>query len=222
MQGIATLPYDVQTQPVIPVGGVETMQSAARMLADFGREGDTYIVHAAEGETVIPKEVLASNPKLKEDIFKQMRAVGIEEPESYIVGDALNSRNPIFGVNSLPLKLKEYWLSICVLISLGEWYNDNDGDDDNDNDGDDDDDNCLPIPIFLLRGGGGGNPMYPGLLEPPIPLSKGGGSKDRFEFLFADDISDDLRGRLLFPSLILFIYNKIDFIYLKIILFEKN
>ena len=56
-------------------------QDIAKGLASLGRYEDTYIVHAAEGETVIPKEVLASNPKLKEDIFKQMRAVGIEEPE---------------------------------------------------------------------------------------------------------------------------------------------
>ena len=35
------------------------------MLADFWRNGDTYVVHAAEGETVIPLEVLEKNPKLK-------------------------------------------------------------------------------------------------------------------------------------------------------------
>lgn len=92
-------------------------QNIAKGLASLGRYEDTYIVHAAEGETVIPKEVLASNPKLKEDIFKQMRAVGIEQPESYIVGDALNSRNPITGQPEFFFKsLKKYLPTIGAIV----------------------------------------------------------------------------------------------------------
>ena len=92
-------------------------QNIANGLASLGRYEDTYIVHAAEGETVIPKEVLASNPKLKEDIFKQMRAVGIEEPESYIVGDALNSRNPVTGQPEFFFKsLKKYLPTIGAIV----------------------------------------------------------------------------------------------------------
>ena len=96
MQGIATLPYEVQEQPFIPTGGLETMRSAAEMLADFGRNGDTYIVHAAEGETMVPMEVLDENPRLKQMLFNQMEDMGIE-PERYIVGSELNSINPITG-----------------------------------------------------------------------------------------------------------------------------
>ena len=96
MQGIATLPYEVQEQPFIPTGGLETMKSAAEMLADFGRNGDTYIVHAAEGETMVPMEVLDENPRLKQMLFTQMEDMGIE-PERYIVGSELNSINPITG-----------------------------------------------------------------------------------------------------------------------------
>ena len=96
MQGIATLPYEVQEQPFIPTGGLETMKSAAEMLADFGRNGDTYIVHAAEGETMVPMEVLDENPRLKQMLFNQMEDMGIE-PERYIVGSELNSINPITG-----------------------------------------------------------------------------------------------------------------------------
>ena len=96
MQGIATLPYEVQTQPMVPIGGLETMQSAAKMLADFGREGDTYIVHAAEGETVIPLEVLEANPRMKNMIFQQMEDMGLE-PERYVVGSEFNSLNPVTG-----------------------------------------------------------------------------------------------------------------------------
>ena len=92
-------------------------QNIANGLASLGRYEDTYIVHAAEGETVIPKEVLASNPKLKEDIFKQMRAVGIEQPESYIVGDALNSRNPVTGQPEFFFKsLKKFLPTIGAIV----------------------------------------------------------------------------------------------------------
>jgi len=92
-------------------------QNIANGLASLGRYEDTYIVHAAEGETVIPKEVLASNPKLKEDIFKQMRAVGINQPESYIVGDALNSRNPVTGQPEFFFKsLKKFLPTIGAIV----------------------------------------------------------------------------------------------------------
>ena len=103
MQGIATLPYEVQEQPFIPTGGLETMKSAAEMLADFGRNGDTYIVHAAEGETMVPMEVLDENPRLKQMLFTQMEDMGIE-PERYIVGSELNSINPITGQPEFFLK----------------------------------------------------------------------------------------------------------------------
>ena len=72
-------------------------ENAARGLASLGRYEDNYIVHAAEGETVIPKEVLDSNPELKASLFKQMRAIGIENPDRYIVGNELNSINPDTG-----------------------------------------------------------------------------------------------------------------------------
>ena len=72
-------------------------QQTAEGLASLGRYEDSYIVHAAEGETVIPEEVLKANPKLKSDLFKQMRAMGIEDPDRYVVGNSLNSINPQTG-----------------------------------------------------------------------------------------------------------------------------
>ena len=59
MQGIATLPYEVYELPMVPEGGIQQYEQAADMLAEFGRNGDTYIVHAAEGETMVPMEVLS-------------------------------------------------------------------------------------------------------------------------------------------------------------------
>ena len=103
MQGIATLPFEIQNAPLVPTGGLESVRRAADMLADFGREGDTYIVHAAEGETVIPVEVLDANPRMKKMLFKQMEDMGLD-PERYIVGNELNSINPATGQPEFFLK----------------------------------------------------------------------------------------------------------------------
>ena len=78
------------------IQGIETLQHVASSLGGLCRYGDTYMVHAAEGETVIPLEVLDRDPLLKERLFDSMRALGID-PERYIVGNELNSRNPLTG-----------------------------------------------------------------------------------------------------------------------------
>ena len=65
-------------------------------IGGLGRYEDTYIVNAAEGETVVPMEVLDRNPILKKRLFKTMVDMGIE-PGRYIVGNELNSKNPVTG-----------------------------------------------------------------------------------------------------------------------------
>lgn len=82
---------------------VNQVQQVASVLGGLGRYGDTYMVHAAEGETIIPMEVLDQSPILKKRLFKQMRKMGIE-PERYIVGNQLNSLNPITGQPEFFLK----------------------------------------------------------------------------------------------------------------------
>ena len=72
-------------------------------LGGLGRFEDTYMVHAAEGETVVPMEVLDSNPILKERLFETMRDMGIQ-PERYIVGNEFNSINPLTGQPEFFLK----------------------------------------------------------------------------------------------------------------------
>jgi hypothetical protein len=67
-----------------------------KKMADFGRNGDIYVVHAAEGETVIPLEVLNANPKVRDLLFTQMTEMGLD-PERYVVGNELNSLNPVTG-----------------------------------------------------------------------------------------------------------------------------
>ena len=77
--------------------GEPTTQSVASGLAPLGRYGDNYMVHAAEGETMIPKEVFDENPTLKQDLFRQMAMMGIKDPNRYVVGHELNSINPDTG-----------------------------------------------------------------------------------------------------------------------------
>ena len=76
--------------------GITGIQQVAEHLADFGRFGDGYVVHASKGETVIPLAVLNENPRLKAALFTQMRDMGLE-PKRYVVGDKLNSINPVTG-----------------------------------------------------------------------------------------------------------------------------
>ena len=86
--------------------GLESLNKFKSFVSDIGGLGryeDTYIVHAAEGETVVPMEVLDSNPVLKERLFETMRDMGIQ-PERYIVGNEFNSINPITGQPEFFLK----------------------------------------------------------------------------------------------------------------------
>jgi len=86
--------------------GIESLdkfKNFVSSLGGLGRFEDTYIVHAAEGETVVPMEVLDRNPALKKRLFKTMVDMGIE-PGRYIVGNELNSRNPVTGQPEFFLK----------------------------------------------------------------------------------------------------------------------
>ena len=76
--------------------GLLGLQQVADKLAEFGRNEDTYIVHAAEGETVIPSQVFDANPHLKQSLFRQMQQMGLD-PDQYIIGNELNSINPVTG-----------------------------------------------------------------------------------------------------------------------------
>lgn len=87
----------------IPQTGIAQVKDIADKLAEYGRYEDEYMVHAAEGETVIPAAVLDANPRLKAKLFEQMREMGID-PERYIVGNELNSINPVTGQPEFFLK----------------------------------------------------------------------------------------------------------------------
>jgi hypothetical protein len=77
--------------------GDPTVESLASGLATLGRYGDEYMVHASEGETMIPAEVFEANPGLRDALFWQMKMMGIKDPSRFVVGNAMNSINPITG-----------------------------------------------------------------------------------------------------------------------------
>ena len=93
LQSFAEASPDYMLAPV----GLGSFQRQAQKLAEYGRNGDIYVVHAAEGETVIPVEVLDANPKVRALLFNQMREMGMD-PNEYVVGDELNSINPATGL----------------------------------------------------------------------------------------------------------------------------
>ena len=93
LQSFAEASPDYEFAPV----GIGSMHEQAKKLAEYGRNGDIYVVHAAEGETVIPLEVLNANPKIKELLFGQMRGMGLD-PQEFVVGSELNSINPDTGL----------------------------------------------------------------------------------------------------------------------------
>ena len=87
----------------IPHSGIAQVKHVADRLAEYGRHEDEYMVHAAEGETVIPMAVLEANPRLRKSLFAQMEAMGLD-PERYVVGSELNSINPVTGQPEFFLK----------------------------------------------------------------------------------------------------------------------
>jgi len=89
-------PWVDEYDDIGPTQGIGSVKQVADKIAEFGRNEDTYIVHAAHGETVIPMEVLDADPRLKARLFNQMKDMGIE-PERYVVGSELNSINPVTG-----------------------------------------------------------------------------------------------------------------------------
>jgi len=104
----------------IPRSGIAEVKKVADKLAEYGRHEDEYMVHAAEGETVVPMAVFEKNPKLKENLFEQMRTMGID-PERYVVGNELNSINPVTGqpeffLKKLGRKIKDVFKKVVHVV----------------------------------------------------------------------------------------------------------
>ena len=93
IQSLSEASPDYELAPV----GIASMHEQAQRLAEAGRNGDIYVIHAAEGETVIPMEVLNANPQIKQLLFAQMKDMGLD-PQEFVVGNELNSINPVTGL----------------------------------------------------------------------------------------------------------------------------
>ena len=101
-EGITSLLEASEDYELAPLG-ISSLQKQAEKLAEFGRNGDIYVVHAAEGETVVPMEVLAANPQIKSLLFNQMEEMGLD-PNRYVVGNEFNSLNPVTGMPEFFIK----------------------------------------------------------------------------------------------------------------------
>lgn len=78
--------------------GISQFTDMAAQMASLGRFGDDVIVHAQTGELIIPKKILDDNPEIKEAVFEQLMAQGVENPEQYVVGSGSASINPETGL----------------------------------------------------------------------------------------------------------------------------
>ena len=104
MQGVASLPYDLEenTEIDLPNGGIMgSSRKTAKFMLDqvgkeYGRGGDTILGHLTEGETVIPVQLLEENPAIATMIRKAFDEQG-ESMDRYIVGNEFNMRNPVTG-----------------------------------------------------------------------------------------------------------------------------
>jgi hypothetical protein len=83
--------------------GINSMQEIANRMAQMGRNGDNYIIHASEREMLVPREVVEKNPELRNQIMQSIAAEGAD-PEAYVVGSDANSINPMTGQREFFLK----------------------------------------------------------------------------------------------------------------------
>jgi len=83
--------------------GINSMKEIANRMAQMGRNGDNYVIHASEREMLVPREVVEKNPELRNQIMQSIAAEGAD-PEAYIVGSDANSINPMTGQREFFLK----------------------------------------------------------------------------------------------------------------------
>ena len=114
--GIASF-VGAEEAPMVPESGIGSLTEMTSQLAAMGREGDIYVVHASEGDTVIPMDVLNANPQLKDMLFAQIGEMGYK-PERYIVGNELNSINPETGLPEFFFKKMFKKLKTVAKIAL--------------------------------------------------------------------------------------------------------
>jgi hypothetical protein len=83
--------------------GINSMRDVAERMAQMGRGGDNFVVHASEREMLVPREVVENNPQLRRQIMQSIAAEGAN-PNAYVVGNQANSINPMTGQREFFLK----------------------------------------------------------------------------------------------------------------------
>ena len=78
--------------------GIANFSDVAGRMAGYGRFGDDSVAHVQTGELIVPKELIDNNPRLRDQIFAELREAGIEDPEQYVVGSSVNRVNPDTGL----------------------------------------------------------------------------------------------------------------------------
>jgi hypothetical protein len=83
--------------------GINSFYDTAEKMAQMGRGGDGYMVHASEREMMVPREVVDQNPELRQQIQEKIAEAGAD-PNAYVVGNPQNSINPQTGQREFFLK----------------------------------------------------------------------------------------------------------------------
>jgi len=83
--------------------GINSMRETAERMAQLGRNGDDFVIHATKNERLIPVEVSEANPELMSQVDIAITNAGAD-PSAYIVGSETNSVNPYTGQREFFLK----------------------------------------------------------------------------------------------------------------------
>lgn len=83
--------------------GINSFGDIGNRMAQMGRGGDSYVVHASEREVMVPREVAEKNPQMM-GMIRQAIANEGANPDSYVVGSPANSINPYTGQREFFLK----------------------------------------------------------------------------------------------------------------------
>tara|TARA_R110000796_G_scaffold249332_1_gene376983 strand:+ start:2268 stop:3608 length:1341 start_codon:yes stop_codon:yes gene_type:complete len=83
--------------------GINSMRETAERMAQKGRGGDSFVVHASDREVMVPREVAEKNPELMAQVGQAISAEGAD-PRAYVVGNEENSVNPYTGQREFFLK----------------------------------------------------------------------------------------------------------------------
>jgi hypothetical protein len=83
--------------------GINSFSDIGNRMAQMGRNGDSYVVHASEREVMVPREVAEKNPQMMGMIREAIAEEGAD-PDAYVVGSPSNSINPYTGQREFFLK----------------------------------------------------------------------------------------------------------------------